>query len=322
MTEDPDYRLPEGLLNVAEPVLARGLVSHWPLVKAATRSSDELVALLRKHYNGNTIGAFLGNDDQRVFYNDAFDGLNFQRIMTSLDSVLDHLTDPTAQRMLYVGSTAIDATMPTLRADNDLDFGELDPLASFWLGTATAIAAHFDVPDNLACVVAGRRRFTLFPPEQIENLYIGPIDKTPAGPAISLADLRTPDFKRFPRLKIAMDHAQVFDLEPGDAIRIPSMWWHMVESLDKVNLLINYWWQTTPGYLGRPMDALLHGILSLRDLPREQKEAWRTLFDHYVFRNSDNTADHIPEHARGLLAPLTDETARKLRTMVRNGLNR
>ena len=212
-----ETRLSDDLLHATKPVLARGLVNHWPLVQAANRSIDDLVAQLRGHYNGSTIGAFLGQDDQRVFYNDTFDGLNFQRIMTSLDSILDHLTDPKASRMLYVGSTAIDTTMPGLRDSNDLDFGSLDPLASFWLGTPTVIAAHFDVPDNLACVVAGRRRFTLFPPDQVENLYVGPIDRTPAGPAISLADLRDPDFDRFPRLKIALEHAQVVDLGPGDA---------------------------------------------------------------------------------------------------------
>lgn len=317
-----ETRLSDDLLHATQPVLARGLVNHWPLVQAANRSIDDLVAQLRGHYNGSTIGAFLGQDDQRVFYNDTFDGLNFQRIMTSLDSILDHLTDPKASRMLYVGSTAIDTTMPGLRDSNNLDFGSLDPLASFWLGTPTVIAAHFDVPDNLACVVAGRRRFTLFPPDQVENLYVGPIDRTPAGPAISLADLRDPDFDRFPRLKMALEHAQVFDLGPGDALRIPSMWWHAVESLDKVNLLINYWWQTAPSYLGRPMDALLHGVLSLRDLAPDQKKAWRKLFDHYVFDNDESTTEHIPSHARGLLDPLTDDSARKLRAMVLNGLKR
>ena len=42
--------------------------------------------------------------------------------------------------------------------------GALGLLASLWLGNRTRIAAHYDLPDNLAVVAAGRRRFTVFPP--------------------------------------------------------------------------------------------------------------------------------------------------------------
>ncbi|MDT1899301.1 cupin-like domain-containing protein, partial [Acinetobacter baumannii] len=81
---------------------------------------------------------------------------------------------------IYVGSTTIDGALPGFRAENDVDLGPRDPLASIWIGNRTRIAAHYDLPDNLACVAAGRRRFTLFPPGQQHNLYIGPIDLPPA----------------------------------------------------------------------------------------------------------------------------------------------
>ena len=45
-------------------------------------------------------------------------------------------------------------------------------------------------------MVAGRRRFTLFPPEQVANLYIGPLDLTPAGQPVSLVDQAQPDLVR------------------------------------------------------------------------------------------------------------------------------
>ena len=65
----------------------------------------------------------------------------------------------------------------------------LSPDASprIWLGTAANVSSHYDTFDNLACVIAGRRRFTLYAPELIGRLYIGPIDHTMAGPPVSLA---------------------------------------------------------------------------------------------------------------------------------------
>ena len=66
------------------------------------------------------------------------------------------------------------------------------------------------------------RRFTLFAPELVDRLYIGPLDLTPAGQPISLVDLAAPDLARFPRFAEALPQAQVVTLEPGDALFIPA----------------------------------------------------------------------------------------------------
>ena len=42
-----------------------------------------------------------------------------------------------------------------------------------------------------------------------------------------------------------MTQAFSAELQPGDAIFIPSLWWHQVESLSAVNGLVNYWWTDT-----------------------------------------------------------------------------
>ena len=191
-----------------------------------------------------------------------------------------------------------------------------DPIKSIWIGTRTRIAAHNDFPDNLACVAVGRRRFTLFPPDQFRNLYLGPVDNTPAGRAISMVDFRAPDFAQFPRFREALKHAQIAELGPGDALFIPSMWWHHVESLAPFNVLMNYWWRDTPRWLGQPQDALNHAMLSIRDLPPEEKQVWSALFDYYVFENGDEVTAHIPEKARGVLAPLTPHTASRIRNFI------
>jgi Cupin-like domain len=178
------------------------------------------------------------------------------------------------------------------------------------------------VPDNLAICAAGRRRFTLFPPEQFANLYPGPLENNPGGRPVSMVDLHQPDFTAYPRFAEALAAAQVAELEPGDALFVPSLWWHHVEGLAPFNLLVNYWWRDAPHYLGQPEDALLHAILAIRDLPDEAKARWQAQFAHYVFGPSDQAAAHLPDHAQGVLAPLTPETAGQLRAKLLRGLAR
>ena len=100
-----------------------------------------------------------------------------------------------------------------------------------WLGTALNVSSHYDTFDNLACVIAGRRRFTLYAPELIGRLYVGPIDRTMAGPPVSLAASSAPDDARFPLFREVRDQAWVCELGPGDALYLPKLWWHQVESL-------------------------------------------------------------------------------------------
>ena len=224
--------------------------------------------------------------------------------------------------MHYVGSTLLDRWFPGFRDENDLQLGDRMLLASLWLGNRISVSAHFDVADNIACCIAGRRRFTLFPPDQLENLYIGPWDNTPAGQPISLVDFRNPDFDRYPKFRDALASSITVTLDAGDALCIPSMWWHHVEGLDGLNVLVNYWWRTTPAYMGSPLNVLKHALLGLRGLPAEQRRAWQHIFDIYVFDQSEETNAHIPEQSRGILGEMDKAAARQLRAELLSQLNR
>jgi hypothetical protein len=319
--------LPDDVLLSTEPLVLKGLVADWPIARAGLESSQAASAYIRKFYQDATVGALLGAPDieGRFFYNDDLSGFNFRAVKLKLDVMLDEVErhkDADKPPAIYVGSTTVDTCLPGFRAENDLGFGDRQPLVSIWLGNQTRIAAHHDVPDNLACVVVGHRRFTLFPPEQLENLYIGPLDFTPAGQAISLVDFARPDLQRFPKFAEAARHAQVAELAPGDAIFIPSMWWHHIEALDRLNVLINYWWRQSPAYMDSPIGALMLAIMSVRDLPKAQRDAWQNLFRHYVFEADENTASHIPEQARRVLSPLDAEAVREIRARLLQRLNR
>src|SRR5690606_6731513 len=125
---------------------------------------------------------------------------------------------------LYAGSTPTPDSIDGFAAENPLPI-DTGAQPRIWVGNASRIAPHYDMASNIAVVVAGRRRFTLFPPEQIANLYVGPVERTIAGQPTSMVDPDHPDLDRFPRYAEAARHRRVADLAPGDAIFLPPMWW-------------------------------------------------------------------------------------------------
>ena len=291
-----------------EPVVLEGLVRDWPAVRAGAQSPEAASAYLAGLDSGVEGDAVLvpAGLKGRMFYEPGLAEFNFARRKLSVTGLLQHLAryshfeDPPSAALQCAHITEC---LPAFEASNTMPLMDADVHPRLWLGNAFLTPAHIDELDNLACVVAGCRRFTLFPPEQVRNLYIGPIDFTPAGAPVSLVSLKSPDFERFPRFREALAAAQVAELEPGDALFIPAVWWHHVESFDVVNVLINYWWQQAagPGERVSPTKTLLHALLSLRHLPAAHRAGWAEVFAHYVFDAAP--VEHIPAERQGVLAP-------------------
>ena len=326
---EPDNFPLEDLLAAGVPVVLKGIVRNWALVRAGRESDRDAMNYLRLFYSGKPVGASFGEPRiaGRLFYEDDLAQLNFASRRVRLDEVLDRIQEHIHDEhppTFYVGSTIIDSCLPGFRKDNDLSFAAhgVDPPPAIWIGNRTIASAHYDAPNNLACCVVGKRRFTVFPPEQIFNLYPGPLDPTPGGQAVSLVDFASPDVAKHPRFREALAAGERADLEPGDAIFIPSMWWHHVEGLSPFNTLVNYWWSSSPGFIPTPMHALYQALWSIRDRPEREKQAWKHVFDYYVFGPAERAGEHIPEQARGVLGAIDDSKARQIRAMLINLLNR
>jgi hypothetical protein len=320
------------LIADGRPAILRGIARDVPLVAAGLEGPQSAIGWLKQFDGGRPVTAYVGDPaiGGRFGYSDDCAGLNFARERGSLSGYLDQLLaslgDPDAQA-IYIGSTDIDQYLPGLRAQAALSFGdpqlvEHPPLVSIWIGNRTIASAHYDMSNNIAVTLVGRRRFTLFPPDQGANLYPGPLDPTPAGQVVSMVDFDAPDLVRHPGFAEALAAAEVAEMEPGDALIYPALWWHQVEALDSFNAMINYWWNTSPGFIDTPQTTLLHALLSLRDRPEHEKRGWQALFDYYVFGDPARAGAHLPEHVRGPLAPLDEMTARRLRAQLLNRLNR
>jgi hypothetical protein len=311
----------EEVRTAGRPLVMRGAANDWPAVEAARQGDTVLIDYLTQFITDKPVTAIVGQPDinGRFFYNDELTGFNFERGTSPLASFLSRLlrdADHPAPISMAVQSEPIADLLPGFEQLNQTGLVPPDTVPRGWLGNRVRVGVHCDMMENVGIVVAGRRRFTLFPPDQVANLYVGPLELTPAGTPVSMIDLAQPDFDRFPRFADALDTAEVAELEPGDAIYIPYHWWHGVDSLAPVNLFVNYWWNEAGPQVAAPLEALIHAFLAIKTLPENQREVWRMMFDHYVYGANGDPAAHLPASARGMLGPLDEHMKERLRSTL------
>jgi len=309
-----DLSGPEGfrsrVLEGCRPVVIRGLVADWPAVEAARRSTRDLQRYLATFDVGANVEAFLGDPSiaGKYYYAADLKGFNFERRELKFLDALEWMIEPgaaSAGRTVYVGSVPLSVCMPGFAAANRVALLPASVPARIWLGHPSNVSCHYDAFDNLACVVAGRRRFTLYAPEHIAKLYMGPIDNTMAGPPVSLAaSAPAQEAGRYPLFEEIRDQALVAELEPGDALYLPKLWWHQVESTAPFNAMVNHWWDAFSAGPDAPYTSLLLAMIAIAERPPAEREAWRSFFDHLVFRRHGHPLAHLPAEHHGILGPL------------------
>ncbi|MFT4077425.1 MAG: cupin-like domain-containing protein [Asticcacaulis sp.] len=305
------------------PVVLKGLGADWPLVRAARRSDRDLADCLRGFDTGVAMDCLSAPPEVRgaFFYGETLRTRNFRKGQITLGAMLDQLLTLAAEVQppsLYIQSTPLDAALPGLAAETVNPLLPATVRPRLWIGNAVRVQTHYDLSDNIAVVVAGRRRFTLFPPDQLPNLYVGPFENTLAGSPVSLADIEAPDFDRFPKLQEALKSGLIAELEPGDAIYIPYGWWHHVRSQSALNVLVNYWWNEAPAHLQAPYGAMLLAMLMVRDMPDRQRAVWKGMFDHFVFEVNGDPGAHLAPEDLGALCHLPQsQHSGALETVVR-----
>ena len=335
MREVPEHRevsreqFEREIQPAGRPAILRGFCSEWQPVKVAHQGDEALAAYLRQHATQEPVEAWFGDPAIQGRFNFAenFTGFNHDRRLATVEQLTDLLLRQRGHEQpfsIYAGAIPVRRHLPQFLSQVPMPLLEQksEVLISLWLGNRTRTAAHWDLPQNLACVIAGRRRFTLFPTDQISNLYVGPLDFTLAGQPTSLVDIEDPDFEQHPRFRDALHAAEVAELGPGDALYMPSLWWHAVAGLDEFGAMVNFWWRDGPPPMLTPLNALYHALITVKDLPPAEKEAWRTIFNHYVFQDGGDPVEHLPEEARGALGKRTPDLVARVRAMLARALSR
>lgn len=313
-----------GVRQRGKPILLKGLVKDWPIIEASHQSMDKLAEYMKGLDVGAVVSAFIAPPEigGRYFYSPDMKTFNFQsknlQFTEVLNSLIAQRTNPTPPG-IYAGASVTANTMPQFGKYNKMPLVGDNVPPRAWVSNSATIAPHFDISENIACLVSGARKFVIFPPEQIGNLYVGPIDHNMAGQPASLVDLENIDLEKFPKFEAAIESATLVNLDPGDALYIPSLWWHFVKSEGPLNVLVNYWFDELGD--GSPMNVLALALLVMRDLPQSYKSAWLHVFKHYVFEHESGAAtDHIPADLKGVLGDKSQPRDQKIKTFLRNQL--
>jgi hypothetical protein len=318
---DPE-RFEREVVGRCQPVIIRGLVRDWPVTHAACDSPRRLGEYLSLFDNGGRVEAFFGDAAiaGKYYYTPDLKGFNFERRMMKLIEALAAIAespDRPGVQSIYVGAVSAGGHLPGFAAANPMPLLPRVTSPHLWFGHASNVSSHYDALDNLACVIAGRRRFTLYAPELIGSLYVGPIDNTMAGQPVSLA-ASAPESERtaFPLFERIRHQALIADLEPGDALYLPKLWWHQVEATAPFNGLVNYWWDAFTSGPDAPYTSLLLAMITIAERPPAERQAWKAFFDHYVFRTNGHPLAHLPPELHGLLESSKPENRASLRARI------
>jgi hypothetical protein len=151
----------------------------------------------------------------------------------------------------YVPHLSICEKVPGLQ--NDLGFPfSLNPSRSYlWFGSAgTVTRLHCDIENNLFGQIFGRKKVTLFSPEESSFVYQFPVTSPTAH--FSFIDVEKPDLARYPLYSKAQ--SKTVTVLPGQLLFIPAGWWHHVRSLE-VSISVTEWLK--PTLLKRAVPSLL-----------------------------------------------------------------
>ena len=244
-------------LGPRKPVVMSGLLADWPAVE---KWNPDFFA---ERYPDRKFHAWEWAAGPR---NDAIDFVrNKKSVVVTWREYAERLAKEQASRALYAALYIV-RLYPELRAD----IGSLERFtnrgflpkrlrqdfeeAYLWIGPAGSITPlHFDACETFLCQLQGRKRVTLFSPEQKRHLYFSDPELRKQEYLYSPVDVESPDLARHPEFANAQRHEAV--IRPGDVLYMPYRWWHHVRALDPSTSL-NFAWSRLRRLVADPRTSM------------------------------------------------------------------
>ncbi len=201
-----------------KPLLIKGLADHYPAGKKWT------VDYLKELCGDVTVDIFDSNNKDTS--SSAFTTPDLKmKFKEYVDTIVKD--EPSSLRMFLFNMFKC---KPELRKDFPCPYmfkGLLGKIGYMFFGsknTKVRIHQDIDMSNVLLTQFHGRKRVVLISPEFSDLLYRLPFN------TYSLVDLDNPDYNKYPGL--AYVEADEYILEPGDALYMPSGYWHYITYLD------------------------------------------------------------------------------------------
>lgn len=207
---------------------------------------------------------------------------------------------------LGIGPNHGSASVTELAADVEypdlLDASNFDEV-NIWIGQGTT-STHFDIYDNLLCVIRGQKFVRLYEPKWFPNMHV---DQGQWSQAFAPGA----DRSSFPGASEVPPPHEI-TLQEGEILYIPPFWFHEVSVPSGFAIALNYWYHqqhgiTSSGALGR-VENLIYVILldEVLDLnPAERKYIARRLVDvaQQLEQRPDVKRPHRSWSSRGVKSP-------------------
>jgi len=161
-------------VKASKPLVLKGLIEHWPALAAGRHSASALNQYFKSMDLGfpATVMEAPASTQGRFGYSADLREFTFSKYQRGISETLDRLerqADRPNAPIIAFQMLPLASHLPGFVEQNPMSLlPQVAPL--LWLGGRVRTQIHHDRDHNLACVIAGRRRFVLFPPEQVANL--------------------------------------------------------------------------------------------------------------------------------------------------------
>jgi lysine-specific demethylase 8 len=229
----------KNLLKIHKPFIIKDFSINWPAFKLwnldylVKKEGDSKIWVR----DGSTVKQTIESISFREFASNIRDGSESTG-HPNLYLILSRIMSNKKARTVQIPSLLQDIILP-----NFIPIQRLWEI-NLWVGArGNRSKLHFDPEENLLVPIRGIKKLILIKRSKTRNVY----QNLDGNILESKVDVFNLDKKAFPDIDKVKFYQIV--LEPGEALYIPSGWWHAVESSQDINIAINFWWLPNISFL-------------------------------------------------------------------------